>query len=99
MTTFMCFLKWTEQGAKNLKDIGKRSQAAKDLAQKLGGSITSAYITTGQYDVVVTLDMPDPDAMVKFSIALSTAGNVRTTTSRAFGLEEFTRLANEAPSM
>lgn len=33
MPTFICFINWTDQGAKNIKDVGKRSQAAHGLAQ------------------------------------------------------------------
>ena len=98
MPTFMCFINWTEQGVKNIKDIGKRSNAAGTLAEKLGGKIISAHVTTGQYDVVVTIDMPSGDAMVKFATALSAAGNVRTTTVRAYAPEEFAKLVADAPS-
>jgi len=99
MPTFICFLNWTDQGAKNAKDAPKRAQAARNLAEKLGGRVLSGYVTTGHYDVVVTLDMPDGEAMVKFAAAISAAGNARTTTVRGFTPEEFGKLAAEAPSM
>ena len=54
MPTFICFLNWTDQGAKNAKDSSKSYQASKNMAEKLGGKLLSAYVTTGQYDVVVT---------------------------------------------
>lgn len=98
MPTFICFLNWTDQGAKNMKDIGKRSQAAQGLAQKLGGRVLSAYVTTGQYDLVATFDMPSGEAMVKFAAAVSAAGNVRTTTVRGFAPEEFAKIVGDAPS-
>ncbi len=98
MATFMCFLKWTDQGVKTAKDAGKRSQAARSLAEKLGGRVVSAYAVTGQYDVVATVEMPNGDAMVKFATAISASGNARTTTVRAFPVEEFAKLAAEAPS-
>lgn len=93
MPTFICFLNWTDEGAKNLKDTSKRAQFAKTLAKKLGGRLLSAYVTTGQYDVVGTLEMPDGDAMAKFAIALSAQGGSRTTTVRAYSPEEFGKLA------
>ncbi len=99
MMTFICFLKWTDQGAKNAKDAGKRAQAAKGMIEKLGGRLLSVYITTGDYDVVATLEMPNGDAMVKYITAISASGNARTTTVRAFTPEEFSKLAAEAPSM
>jgi len=36
MPTFLCFLNWTDQGAKNT-DIVKRYQASKAVVEKLGG--------------------------------------------------------------
>jgi uncharacterized protein with GYD domain len=99
MPTFICFLNWTDQGAKAGKDAAKRAQAAKSLAEKLGGKILSGYVTTGHYDVVIIVDMPSGDAMVKFAAAISGSGNARTTTVRGFTPEEFAKLAAEAPSV
>lgn len=97
MPTFMCFLNWTDQGAKGVKDAVARSEATKDLIAKLGGRLVCGYVTTGQYDVVLTVEMPNGDAMTKLAVALSSRGNVRTTTVRAFSPEEFGKLAAEAP--
>jgi uncharacterized protein with GYD domain len=98
MPTFICLLNWTDQGAKTAMDAGKRYQASKVLAEKLGGKLLTSYIATGQYDVIATLDMPDGQAMVKFAVA-SASGNARTTTVRAYSPEEFAKLVAEAPSM
>ncbi len=99
MPTFICFLNWTDQGAKNAKEANKRFQASKSMAEKLGGKLLSAYVTTGQYDVVVTLDMPNGEAMVKFASAISGSGNARTTTVRGYTPDEFSKLAVEAPTL
>jgi uncharacterized protein with GYD domain len=50
MPTFICFLNWTDQGGKNAKEANKRFQASKSIAEKLGGKLLGAYVTTGQYD-------------------------------------------------
>lgn len=97
MPTFMCFLNWTDQGAKGVKDVIARSEAAKALILGLGGRLVCGYVTTGQYDVVLVVEMPNGDAMTKLAVALTTRGNVRTTTVRAFSPEEFAKLAAEAP--
>jgi uncharacterized protein with GYD domain len=99
MPTFICFLNWTDQGAKNAKDANKRFQASKSMAGKLGGKLLSAYVTTGQYDVVVTLDMPNGEAMTKFACAISGSGNARTTTVRGYSPDEFSKLAAGAPKL
>jgi uncharacterized protein with GYD domain len=97
MPTFMCFLNWTDQGARAVKDAPTRYEDTKALVTQLGGQLVSAYVTTGQYDVVLTVEMPNGDAMTKLAVALSSRGNVRTTTARAFAPEEFGKLAAEAP--
>jgi uncharacterized protein with GYD domain len=99
MPTFICFLNWTDQGAKNAKDASKRAQATKAMAEKLGGRVLSGYVTTGQYDAVVTAEMPNGEAMTKLTVAISASGNARTTTVRGYTPEEFSKLAGEAPSM
>jgi len=99
MPTFIIFLKWTDQGAKIAKSINERHEGAKKLAAKLGGKLLSDYVTTGQYDVVATLEMPDTEAIVKFVSAVQAGGNARTTTVRAFTVEEFSKLAAEAPPL
>ena len=68
------------------------------MAEKLGGRLLSAYVTTGQYDVVATVEMPNGEAMVKFAAAVSASGNARTTTVRGYSPEEFSELAAEVPS-
>jgi uncharacterized protein with GYD domain len=98
MPTFICFLNWTDQGAKNAKDSGKRYQASRNVAEKLGGKLVSAYITTGQYDVVATVEMPNGETMAKFATAISATGNARTTTVRGWTPEEFGKLAADAPT-
>ena len=98
MPTFICFLNWTDQGAKNAKDFANAIKPARTMAEKLGGKLLSAYVTTGQYDVVATVEMPNGEAMVKFATALSATGNVRTTTVRGYTPDEFGKLAAEAPT-
>jgi uncharacterized protein with GYD domain len=99
MPTFICFLNWTDQGARNAKDANKRFQASKSTVEKLGGKLLSAYVTTGQYDVVLTLDMPNGEAMAKFACAISGSGDARTTTVRGYTPDEFGKLAAGAPKI
>jgi uncharacterized protein with GYD domain len=99
MPTFICFLNWTDQGAKNVKDVVNRYQRSKAMVEKLGGRMLSVYVTTGQYDVVITVEMPNGETMSKYIAAIGATGNARTTTVRGYTPEEFSKLAAEAPSM
>lgn len=93
MMTFICYLNFTEEGIKNIKDIAKRYAANKALVQQLGGREICTYVTTGQYDAVEVLEMPTADAMAKFSATLGVRGFVRTTTVQAFTVDEFAKLS------
>src|SRR5262249_25305855 len=74
-----------ERRQKTVSSLEKRGR-------KLRGKLLSAYVTTGQYDVVLTLDMPNGEAMAKFASAISGSGNARTTTVRGYTPDEFSKL-------
>lgn len=97
MPNFICFLNWTDEGAKSVKNMADRHDAAHSLAASLGGKIVNAYVTTGQYDVVAILDMPDGNAMAKFALTVGTRGQARTTTVRAFPQDEISQIAASLP--
>ena len=97
MPHFICYINWTDEGAKTVKDIPKRYDAAYSLAASLGGKVVDAYVTTGQYDVVVILDMPEGGAMSKFAMTIGSRGQARTTTVRAFPREEISQIVSSLP--
>ena len=84
MAQYILLSNWTEQGIKNVKESPKRLDAAKALAKKFNGEILDFYMTTGAHDMVVMLEAPDDEAAAKFALSLCSAGNVRTTTLKAF---------------
>ena len=88
MVRFITLLRFTEQGAKNIKDTSKRADAVKELAKKFGVTMKDVYWTMGACDVVVIFDAPDDAAMTALSMSVASAGNVRTQTMRAFSREE-----------
>ena len=97
MLTFICSLGWTEQGIKAVKDAPKRAEAARALAKKVGVEIKQVYMTSGDDDVVVILETETGDNVAKFALALSSQGNVRTKTVRAWSEAEMQKLISELP--
>ncbi len=89
MAKYILLTNWTDQGIRNVKDSPKRLDAAKALAKKLAGQLETFYMTTGSYDMVVVLELPDDDAAAKFALTLGTLGNVRTTTLKAFSEQAY----------
>jgi uncharacterized protein with GYD domain len=97
MPTFVCSLSWTDQGIRSIKDVPKRSKAARDLAGKVGVEIKQVYLTSGERDLLVIVDTPNGDNVAKFALALSAQGNVRTRTARAWSESEMVKLISELP--
>jgi uncharacterized protein with GYD domain len=97
MPMFILSLGWTDQGIRGVKDASKRSQAAKELASKVGVEIKQVYLTSGDDDLLLIVDTPDGDNVAKFALALSSLGNVRTRTARAWPEPEFHKLISELP--
>ena len=92
MAKYIVLISWTDQGIRNVKDAPKRADAARDLAKKFGCEMQDFYMTIGTYDVVSILEAPNDEAMAKFALTLGSAGNVRTTTLKAFSEDSFRRI-------
>ena len=97
MPTFILTLNWTEQGIHAVKDAPKRSQAAKELAKKLGVEIKQAYLTAGEHDLLLVVESASGDNVAKFALATGALGNVRTSTTRAWLEPEWHKLISELP--
>lgn len=88
MATYISLINWTDQGIKSYRETTARAADANELAAKFGGRIASIWWTIGPYDLVAATEFPDDESAVAFSLALGSAGNIRTTTMRAFGSAE-----------
>lgn len=88
MPTYVSLVNWTDQGIRNVSETLERSKRAEEIAQKHGARIEQVYYTVGPYDIVVTVEAPDDESATAFFLELGSAGNVRTTTLRAYGREE-----------
>ena len=97
MPTFILTLNWTNQGIRAVKDAPKRSQAAKELAKKLGVEVKQVYLTSGEHDLLLLVESSNGDNVAKFALATASLGNVRTRTARAWSEAEFTKLVAELP--
>ena len=57
MPTFILSLNWTDQGIRSVKDAPKRSKAAHQLAKKVGVEIKQIFLTTGDSDLLPSLNL------------------------------------------
>ena len=89
MATYLSLFNWTDQGIRTVKESPKRLEVTRKALKKLGGGLKAFYMLQGHYDGVLIFDLPNEDAMTKFLLITGSAGNVRTTTLRAFTETEF----------
>jgi uncharacterized protein with GYD domain len=92
MPTFVSLINWTDQGVARVRDTVARAEDAKRAASAMGGSIKDIYWTVGPYDLVTVADFPDDATATAFLLALSSSGNVRTTTLRAYAGDEMNQI-------
>lgn len=59
MPTYVCLIRFTDQGIRNIKDTVKRGDAAMGEAEKMGMKIVKELWTMGAYDGVVTFEAPE----------------------------------------
>jgi uncharacterized protein with GYD domain len=92
MPTYISLLNFTDQGIRTVKEPIQRANSAAELAQQKYGCSLQTYWTVGSYDVVYILEAPDDESATAFALELGAAGNVRTTTLRAYDSEEMSRI-------
>jgi len=84
MAKYIMLCNWTDYGIKNVKDSGNRLDKARELAKSLKGELKDFWMTMDQYGFVVTVDMPDDEAMATLTLKVAAGGAIRSTTLKAF---------------
>lgn len=96
MPHYVSLVNFTDQGIRNFSDSPKRAQAFEDMMGQLGGSVKTIYWTLGAYDLVVVTEAPDDETATAAALKVSSQGNVRTTTLRAFDVDEIKAVIEKA---
>ena len=89
MARYISLLRFTEQGAKNLKKSTNRAHAFDKLAAKAGVKVEGQYWTMGRFDGVLILSANSEKKILHLLADLAALGNVRTQTMQAFVDTEF----------
>lgn len=85
---YVSLINFTDQGIKNAKGSPDRVKQMEEMFAKEGGKL-QVYYTMGTYDAVGIVEGPDDQTVARWLLALGAAGNVRTTTLKAFSRDEF----------
>lgn len=88
MLTYIVLASFTDQGIRSIRETTKRADAAKEMASRFGVTMKDIYWTQGQYDLVTLCEADDEAAISAFGLAVSSTGNVRFQTLRAFNRDE-----------
>ena len=92
MATFITTIKFTQQGIKAIDESTKRAAALKAAGKKMGVKITDIYWTLGDHDGVLIFEAADDETATTLLLHLGAAGNVHTTTCRAFTAAEMDKI-------
>src|SRR6266511_3516805 len=88
MPSYVCLIQFKDQGIRNIQDTVKRGDAAIAEAEKIGMKIVEEFWTMGAYDAVVVVEAPDDETVSAFMLKVSSLGNVKGQTLRAFRRNE-----------
>src|SRR5881397_2016756 len=92
MSTFVSLINWTEQGIRTLKDSPKRLDAARKTLKEMGGELEAFYMTQGSLDAILIFEAPSDEVAAKFLLKVGSAGNIRTTTLKAYPEADYRKI-------
>lgn len=93
MPIFIILMKLTEEGIKTLKDGPERVRENAKLMEDLGSTMKGFYLTMGEYDYVAIGEVPNDEIAGAIVLGLNASGYIKTTTLKAFTLEEFEKMS------
>jgi uncharacterized protein with GYD domain len=96
MARYVVLIDWTQQGVANFQASVDRYEAARGDFEAMGVSFQDIYWTLGSHDIVSVVEAPDGETLAAALLKLSSAGNLRTTTLRAFNAEEMRGIIEKA---
>ena len=97
MATYVALVIFTEQGIRHIRQTTERAKALTNAAANLGIRIRDIYWTMGGFDAVFIAEAPDDETMMAFAVSMSSLGNIRTQTLRAFSADEMNRIFEKVP--
>lgn len=97
MPTYIGLAKLTDQGTKDIRNAPARIDEAIKLFQKMGGKMIGMYLVLGEYDYVFIGECPSDEVSAAFALTISSQGNVKTTTLKAFPVNEIPAILDKMP--
>lgn len=98
MPTYVVLYKFTPDGAKNIRETVKRAGRVRQENARRGFKVLDVFWTQGPYDMVAIVDAPSEEAMMGGMLNVVAAGNVTSTTMRAFDAPAMSRVLALVPA-
>ncbi len=92
MPRYAVLYRFTEQGAKNIRGTVERARQTREDQEKRGFKVQALLWTQGPYDLLAIVDAPSEEAMMGGMVNIVSAGNVTSTTMRAFDEQEMAKV-------
>ena len=97
MPVYVGLFNFTESGLRAVREAPARTREVVLWLEDQGFEVKSAYFTMGQYDLICVIESPDEHAQIRAVLALNQQGLFRTTTLRAYSVDEFANIIEEYP--
>jgi len=95
MPKYISLLRFTEKGAREIKNSTARAAAFDKAAEKAGVRIEAQYWLLGDYDGLLIISADKEQQALKCLAGLLASGNVRSTTMPAFDAKQFAVLTGK----
>lgn len=97
MASYVTLIKFTEKGAKHIKDTCKRAADFRSQSKKLGIEVKEQLWCMGKWDGFITFDAPSDDVASAAMLFLGSQENVTTLTLRSFSAAEMAKIVASLP--
>ena len=97
MAKYIILCTWTNHGAKDVRTTVERSRLAREAFAKVGVNAREWHFTMGRYDVIMTVDAPDDETLMRATMGLTALGNMRTETLKGFTEKEMEAILKTVP--
>ena len=98
MPVYVGLFNFTESGLKAVHEAPARTREIVHWLEDQGFEVKSAYFTMGQYDLICVIESPDEHAQIRAVLALNQQGLFRTTSLRAYSVDEFAEILENSSS-
>ncbi len=95
MPMYVTLVKLTENGAKNVRDDGKRIAQVGEMLQAAGGRVIGAYAMLGEYDQLWLIEVPDIATALTVLGRVAAQGAVSTQTHEIVPIEQWLQILNQ----